>query len=186
MVEVLREPKHEHYERPQWKNNLVQSEATKHHTHTFVCEAGLLYNSEYLVCGCLQGEAGPMCPQSKNIYYSVCCHWHNNVNVIDQKSRRHRKKSRVSAYKAESEIETSAEVIKEGCEEILGVKEAESKRVKSEYKELVGVKGELNEELKEVKESSKDGSKIVNIPRRQGTKRRGRTVTQVLVVIVCS
>ena len=182
MVEVLREPKHEHHERPQWKNYLVQSEASKHHTHahTIVCEAGLLYSSEYLVCGCLQGEAGPMCPRSKNIYHSVCCHWHNTVNVIDQKSRRHRKKSRVSA---ESEIE---EVIKEGCEEILGVTEEESKGVKSEYKELVGVKGELNEELKEVKESSKDDSKIVNVPRRQGTKRRGRTVTQVLVVIVCS
>ena len=113
----------------------------------------------------------------------IQCVSHNTVNVIDQKSRRHRKKSRVSA---ESEIEKSAEVIKEGCEEILGVKEEESKGVKSEYKEQVGVKGELNEELKEVKESSKEGSKIVNVPRRQGTKRKGRTVTQVLVVIVCS
>lgn len=135
--------------------------------------------SEYLVC--LQGEAGPMCPRSKNIYHSVCCHWHNNVNVIDQKSR-HRRKSRVSVYKTESEIETSAEV-KEGCEEILGVEEEESKGVK---RELVGVKEELNEELVEGKESFKDGSKIVNVPRRLGTKRRGRTVTQVLVVIVCS
>ena len=82
-------------------------------------------------------------------------------------------------YKTESE--TSA-LVKEGREEIL---EEESKGVKREYKELVGVKGELNEELEEVKESSKDGSKIVNVPRRQGIKKR-RAVTQVLVVIVCS